>query len=48
LYNLARSNMRTFFFLLGLLPAAAMAQVPAKLSYQGRLLNPDGTAVSGT
>jgi hypothetical protein len=36
-------------FLLALAgPAVSLAQVPAKLGYQGRLLNPDGTAVSGT
>ncbi len=40
--------MRTFIVLAVLAPALAVAQVPRKLGYQGRLLNADGTPAQGT
>jgi hypothetical protein len=40
--------VRSLLFAALLLPAVAMAQVPDVLGYQGRMLNADGTAATGT
>ncbi len=40
--------MRSLALLALLLPALALSQVPSQVSYQGRLLNADGTPSSGT